>query len=46
VAPVILLVLGVLLIMGSTKKPAPAPTEQPPEQTDDYLAKVRADLEK
>lgn len=46
VAPVILLILGVLLIIGSTKKPdAPAPV-QAPEQTDDYLAKVRADLEK
>ena len=47
VAPVILLVLGVLLIMGSTRKPvAPAAEASPPEQTDDYLAKVRADLEK
>lgn len=47
-APVLMLVLGVLLIIGSTKKPvpaAPAATEPPPAG-DDYLAKVRADLEK
>ena len=45
-APVLVLVLGVLLIISSTKKPvAPtvAATEAP---ADDYLAKVRADLEK
>ena len=45
-APVLVLVLGVLLIIGSTKKPAApvaAATEAP---ADDYLAKVRADLEK
>ena len=46
VAPVILLILGVLLIIGSTKKPEAAAPVAPPEQTDDYLAKVRADLEK
>jgi cytochrome c-type biogenesis protein CcmH len=50
-APVLLLVVGVLLIVGSTRRaaaaPAPAPEatpDAPPE--DDYLAKVRADLEK
>jgi len=50
-APVLLLVVGVLLIVGSTRRsaaaPAPAPEATPdaaPE--DDYLAKVRADLEK
>lgn len=47
VAPLILLVLGVLLIVGSTKKPAaPASATEPPPADDDYLAKVRADLEK
>ena len=48
-APVLLLVLGVLLIIGSTKKPGPpAPVAGPAvgEVQDDYLAKVRADLEK
>ncbi len=46
-APVLLLVLGVLLIISSTKKPAPAaPTTEAPAAEDDYLAKVRADLEK
>lgn len=49
-APVLLLVLGVLLILGSTRKPVaaaatPASTE-PAAPADDYLAKVRADLEK
>ena len=45
-APVLVLVLGVLLIISSTKKPvAPvAAAAEAPE--DDYLAKVRADLEK
>lgn len=45
-APVLVLVLGVLLIIGSTKKPPATPVEQTPPETDDYLAKVRADLEK
>lgn len=46
-APLILLVLGVLLIVGSTKKPAaPASAAEPPPAEDNYLAKVRADLEK
>ncbi|MFZ5446918.1 MAG: cytochrome c-type biogenesis protein [Myxococcota bacterium] len=51
-APVLLLVIGVLLIMGSTsrQKPveaAPAPPADPEKSAeDDYLAKVRADLEK
>ena len=50
-APILVLVLGVLLIIGSTRKPAaPAPaaaTDTPPAAAeDDYLAKVRADLEK
>ncbi len=44
-APLLVLVLGVLLIVGSTKKPVAAPVQEPPP-TDDYLAKVRADLEK
>lgn len=47
-APVLMLVVGVLLIVGSTKKP-PKPVSPPLEEqpaTDDYLAKVRADLEK
>lgn len=47
VAPVLLLIVGVLLIIGSTKKPTPAPAEEPAAgEPDDYLAKVRADLEK
>lgn len=47
VAPLLLLLVGVLLILGSTHKPAPAgPPEAPPAATDDYLAQVRADLEK
>ena len=46
IAPLILLVLGVLLIVGSTKKPEAVAAPAPPEQPDDYLAKVRADLEK
>jgi cytochrome c-type biogenesis protein CcmH len=47
-APLLLLVVGVLLILSSTKKPvAPAPVaETTPAEGDDYLAKVRADLEK
>ena len=48
-APVLLLVLGVLLILSSTKKPGAAvaaPVEPPKAAEDDYLAKVRADLEK
>jgi len=49
-APVLMLVLGVLLIIGSTKKktgPDPAPAAEAPAAVgDDYLAKVRADLEK
>ena len=50
VAPVLILVIGVLLIMGSTKKPAPAalppaPQADAPKEDDDYLAKVRADLD-
>ncbi len=48
IAPVLLLVGGVLLILSSTKKPAPpAPTvDAAAPATDDYLAKVRADLDK
>ena len=47
-APLLLLVVGVLLILSSTKKPiAPAPVaEATAAEGDDYLAKVRADLEK
>jgi len=45
-APVLVLVLGVLLIIGSTKRPPPAVAPEEPAATDDYLAKVRADLEK
>jgi cytochrome c-type biogenesis protein CcmH len=54
VLPVALLVLGVFLIVGSARKPAAAaaeataaagPSDAPPVE-DDYLAKVRADLEK
>jgi cytochrome c-type biogenesis protein CcmH len=44
-APVLVLVLGVLLIMSSTKKPVAAVVEQAPANNDDFLAKVRADLE-
>ena len=46
-APVLLLVLGVLLIIGSTRRSG-APAEPAPAAAaeDDYLAKVRADLEK
>lgn len=49
VAPVLLLVFGVILIVSSTKKPVAAAAAAPPQDTpaeDDYLAKVRADLEK
>ena len=47
-APVLLLVVGVLLILSSTRKPlAAAPlADAAPAEGDDYLAKVRADLEK
>lgn len=62
-APVLLLVIGVLLIVGSTSRgkpveaapPAPeasaagapqAGEQQPAAAEDDFLAKVRADLEK
>jgi cytochrome c-type biogenesis protein CcmH len=47
VAPVLMLVIGVLLILSSTRKPvaAPPPADDAPAE-DDYLAKVRADLEK
>lgn len=50
-APILMLVLGVLLIISSTKRPAiaaPSSTEEPlaAAAEDDYLAKVRADLEK
>lgn len=48
VAPVLMLVIGVLLILSSTRKQpvsAPPPAEDAPAE-DDYLAKVRADLEK
>lgn len=45
-APVVLLVLGVLLILGSTRTPVAAPAAQSPAAADDYLATVRADLEK
>lgn len=45
-APILMLVIGVMIIVSSTKKPVKpvAPTEAVPE--DEYLAKVRADLEK
>lgn len=54
VAPVLLLVFGLVLIMSSTRKPvtpaaaaAPSgPAADEPAADDDYLAKVRADLEK
>ena len=49
-APVLMLVLGVMLIIGATKRggalPQPAPETPPAAAEDDYLAKVRADLEK
>ena len=45
-APVLLLVLGVLLIISSTKKPMAQKQPEMPAADDDYLAKVRADLEK
>lgn len=48
VAPIMILVIGVLLILGSTKKPvpaAPAATTETKPAEDDYLAKVRADLD-
>ncbi|MFT3709315.1 MAG: cytochrome c-type biogenesis protein CcmH [Archangium sp.] len=50
VAPLALLALGVLLIMRSTSKtptePAPpVAASQEAQQQDDYLAKVRADLD-
>ncbi len=45
-APVLVLVLGVLLIIGSTKKPAAPVAAATEEPADDYLARVRADLEK
>ncbi|MDP2272109.1 MAG: cytochrome c-type biogenesis protein CcmH [Archangium sp.] len=45
-APVLVLVLGVLLIISSTKKPAAPVAAATEEPADDYLAKVRADLEK
>lgn len=54
VLPVAMLVIGVLLILGSAKKSAldpeltaaAAPTEPETKADDDYLAQVRADLEK
>lgn len=50
VAPVLLLVVGVLAILGSARKraPAAAPVEPatPPSSDDDFLKQVRADLEK
>ena len=45
-APVLVLVLGVLLIISSTKKPVAPTVAATEEPADDYLAKVRADLEK
>ena len=45
-APLLLLVLGVLLIVGSTRRPVAAPQVEAATGDDDYLAKVRADLEK
>ncbi len=46
IAPVLVLVLGMLLIISSTKKPAAPVLVATEEPADDYLAKVRADLEK
>ncbi len=46
IAPVLVLVLGMLLIISSTKKPATPVLVATEEPADDYLAKVRADLEK
>lgn len=48
-APLLLLVIGVISILSSTKKKdpaAPAPAADAPPAEDDYLAKVRADLDK
>ncbi len=45
-APVLMLVLGILLIVSSTKKPVAVALTEAPASEDDYLAKVRADLEK
>lgn len=50
VGPILLLILGLFLIMRKTREPAakqpapPSPADAPAE--DEYLAKVRADLEK
>lgn len=46
VAPVLLLLIGIVLILSSTKKPSATPKAPEPLPADDYLAKVRADLEK
>ena len=44
VAPMLLLVIGLLVVLGSFKKPAAqAPTDAP---VDDFLEQVRKDLEK
>jgi cytochrome c-type biogenesis protein CcmH len=47
VAPILILVIGVLLILGSTKRPvaAPAVSGETKPAEDDFLAKVRADLD-
>jgi len=46
-APLLLLVVGVLLIVSKTKKLVPVRAAEVPTSGDDeYLAKVRADLEK
>ena len=45
-APLLLLVLGVLLIVSSTKRPVAAPKVEAAAGEDDYLARVRAELEK
>lgn len=48
VAPILLLVIGIFFIMSSTHKSAAQPpvTESPGKSDDEYLAKVRADLER
>lgn len=46
IAPLLLLAIGLIVIFASTHKPTPSASAAPVEAGDDYLARVREDLEK